>query len=203
MTSGNRERRRGRWPAKHTAGLDPGLVGVKAYQHPAVREWWSWLLNGYQPRASVAVVMPCSNVKPYTRSPASRKMRGLLRRLGLWDNDGDRPSGVEWLYFSDLLILVPYERVEEYPACCYEVHPDQVLGNPEIRSIVTGLLAETMGSLAAKGLHSLVVFLPKKHLMLWDEARERAGRWPEEKRVRYTLFSFKPLGDALLHLLHG
>ncbi|ALL00744.1 hypothetical protein Pyrde_0694 [Pyrodictium delaneyi] len=187
----------GTWPPRHHNGLDPGLVGPRAFEHPAVKEWWMWLLREYRPRASVALVTPCSSVKPYTRSPTSRKIRGLLRRLGLWSAGENRPRGIEWLYLSDLLLLVPYERAEEYPACCYELHPDEVLQRPLLRSMVSGMLAEAIERLMDRGLERAVVFLPRKHLRLWNEAKKRAARWPSETVTRYTIFGFDGLPDAL------
>ncbi len=181
---------------RHHSGLDPELVGKKAFSHPAVNEWWSWLLSKHTPRARVALVTPCSNVKPYTRSPTSRKTRGVLRRLGLWRDNA--PHGIEWYYFSDLLVLVPYDRAEEYPACCYEVPPDTVLSNPDLREKVTTLLSTAMMRLA-RWVSDVVVFLPRRHLSLWEEARSRAvgNKWPRELRVKYTLFSFIGLEAAI------
>ena len=187
----------GRLVPRHHAGLDPGLVGEKAFEHPAVREWWRWLLEDYVPAYSVALVTPCSSVKPYTRSPTSRKIRGGLRRLGLWDTARDRPRGLVWLYFSDLLVFVPYERAEEYPACCYEVPPDLVLGDGGLADLVASKLAEAAAALTGRGLRRVVVFLPRKHLRLWAEARRRAAEWPEEVYVKYTLFSTRELMDAV------
>ena len=46
----------GRLMPRHYEGVDPDLVGERAFSHPRVREWWSWLLEGYTPRASVALV---------------------------------------------------------------------------------------------------------------------------------------------------
>jgi len=183
---------------RHHEGLDPGLVGPKAFEHPAVKEWWSWLLEEYEPRHSIALITPCSNVKPYTRSPTSRKVRGLLRRLGLWADAA--PSGIEWYYFSDLLVLVPYEEAEEYPACCYEVPPSIVLSNTELKEKVTSLLAATMTRLS-KWVRDAIVFLPRRHLALWNEARAKAGKWPRELRVKYTLFSFSGLEAAIKTVL--
>jgi len=186
-----------KWPAKHAAGLDPGLVGPRAFDHPAVGEWWRWLREDYEPAYPVALVTPCSNVKPYTRSPTSRKIRGLLRRMNLWDVDSDRPRGLVWLYLSDLLLLVPYERAGEYPACCYELHPDTVLGDEKLLEKVTTLLAEAMEGLVDRGLAQVVTFLPRKHLQLWNKAREKATKWPREAAVKYTLFSLRGLAEAL------
>jgi len=175
--------------------IDPMLTGTKAFKHPAVNRYWRWLLEEYRPRYSVALVTPCSRVKPYTKSPTSRKIRGLLRRLGLW-NVGS-PRGIVWLYFSDLLILVPYEKAEEYPACCYDVPPSMVLTNGLLRTRVVKLLAEAVSRLVWRGLAELIVFLPKAHKRLWDEAKRYAGMWPGEVVVRYTIFSLDGLRRIL------
>ncbi len=177
--------------------IDPELVGLKAFNHPAVREWWRWLLEDYRPRHPVALVTPCSRVKPYTRSPTSRKVRGLLRRLGLWDSGADRPKGIVWLFFSDLLLLVPYKRAEEYPACCYDVPPDMVLRLGHVKRMVVERLAEAMERLAGRGLRELIVYLPTKHLFLWQNARMLASRWPRETLVRFTIFGVDGLTRAL------
>ncbi len=177
--------------------IDPELVGLKAFSHPAVREWWCWLLEEYRPRYPVALVTPCSRVKPYTRSPTSRKVRGLLRRLRLWDSAAGRPRGIEWLFFSDLLLLVPYERAEEYPACCYDVAPDMVLASHATSLMVAERLAEAMERLAGRGLRELIVYLPKKHMVLWQNARMLASRWPRETLVRFTIFDVDGLARAL------
>ena len=199
---------RGRFPAVHTAGVDPGLVGPGAIDHPAVREWHRWLREGYQPRHPVALVAPCSNVKPYTRSPTSRKIRGLLRRLGLWDEARGEPSGIEWLYLSDLLALVPYQRAEEYPACCYELSPDEALGNPRVYREVVATIRDTVSRLAAEGkLDTVILFLPRKHLEIWGSARSlalaRGWRWPREKRVTYTIFSTRQLEEAIRNTIRS
>ncbi len=187
----------GRLVPRHHVDVDPGLVGEKAFTHPATRRWWRWLLEEYEPAYSVALVTPCSSVKPYTRSPTSRKIRGGLRRLGLWDEKEDKPRGLVWLYFSDLLILVPYERAEEYPPCCYEVPPDLVLGSPELAERVSTLLAEAVKRLVDRGLEKAILFLPRKHKRLWSMAREKATRWPRERMVGYTLFSTRELLEAI------
>lgn len=185
----------GRLLPKHHGGLDPALVGVKAFEHPAVKSYWEWLLEEYRPKHSIALIAPCSNVKPYTKSPTSRKIRGMLKRLGLWS--GNKPRDIEWLYFSDLLILVPYQAAEGYPACCYEVPPDLVLGDRDLVELVAKLLAKAMERLVERGLERAIVFLPRKHLHLWDAARTRASSWPLETRVKYTLFSTRDLAKAV------
>ena len=184
----------GRFPAKHYRGIDPALAGLKAFSHPTVREWHRWLLEEYEPRYSIALVTPCSNVKPYTRSPTSRKIAGLLRRLGLWG--GSEPHGIEWLYLSDLLVLVPYQRAEEYPACCYELHPEELLRSPRHYNIVVEILARVVEMLAGR-MDAVVVYLPRRHLAIWEDARRSARSWPREVRVKYTIFGVKELEEAL------
>ena len=183
----------GRFPAKHAKDVDPELVGLRAFDHPAVKAWHKWLLEEYRPRYSVALVTPCSNVKPYPLSPTSRKIRGVLRRLGLWD--GAAPRSIEWLYLSDLLILVPYERAWDYPACCYELHPDEVLHNGVHYNLVASLLSRLIESKLAG--RQVILFLPAKHLQIWEDAKRRASKWPMEHRVKYSIFSVKPLEETL------
>ncbi|ABM80672.1 DUF5591 domain-containing protein [Hyperthermus butylicus] len=193
----------GRFLPRHEAPLDPQLVGPQAFKHPAVAKWWTWLREEYTPQSSVAIVTPCSNVKPYTKSPVSRRIRGLLRRLGLWDSKANKPRGIEWLYFSDLLVLVPYEKAEEYPACCYEVPPEIVLENPKLHSLVTDILAKVMFNLTARGLREVVVFLPRKHMRLWDEARRKSSRWPKEILVGYHIFEVRKRLEPVLYRFLG
>ena len=188
----------GRFPARHWAGVDPALVGPGAFNHPAVRRWHRWLLEEYEPRSSIALVTPCSNVKPYPLSPTSRKVAGLLRRLGLWDGIG--PRRVEWLYLSDLLVLVPYWRAWDYPACCYELHPDEVLSDERLFHRVAALLAQAVERLARRVMY-VVLFLPRRHLRIWEEAKRLASTWPREHRVTYTIFGTGGLREALEQLL--
>ena len=180
-------------PPRHHRGVDPGLVGPRAYSHPAVRAWWDWLASGFKPSNPVALVIPCSNVKPYTRSPTSRKVRGLLRRMGLWNDDRDSPGCLDWLYFSDLLGLVPYEKAEEYPACCYELPPTEALRVDGVES----LLARPVCSVIAR-YRLIILFLPKLHLSLWERITHHCeGGLPAVVRVPYTVFKLDGLREAV------
>ena len=190
----------GRFPAKHAKGVDPELVGLRAFEHPAVLEWHRWVAEEYEPGSDVLLVTPCSNVKPYTRSPTSAKVRGVLRRLGLWDAATGRPRRLDWVYLSDLLALVPYERAEEYPACCYELHPDDLLSSPRHLATIASVVARALERLAER-LDAVVLFLPSKHLMVWEEAEKRASRKPRVVRVKYSIFSVKGLEETLAGLL--
>ncbi|AEM38232.1 hypothetical protein Pyrfu_0360 [Pyrolobus fumarii 1A] len=185
--------RLGRFPARHHLGIDPQLTGIRALEHRAVREWHHWLADRWLPEWPVLLITPCSNVKPYTRSPTSRKIAAVLRRLGLWR--GGAPFGVEWLYLSDLLVLVPYVRAGEYPACCYELHPEELLKDRERYELIVGLLSD----LIARKLwpHTVILFLPRRHLELWSEAYSRARLKPRVVRVAYTIFSVRGLEEAV------
>ena len=190
--------KQGRFPAKHNAGVDPRLVGPRGFEHPAVRAWHRWLLEAYAPRSRIALITPCSNVKPYTLSPTSRKIAGLLRRLGLWNSVG--PHGIEWVYLSDLLVLVPYWRAWDYPACCYELHPEDVLSDKRLFSRVTALLAQAMERLSGL-ITDVIVFLPRRHLRIWNEAKKLASTWPREHHAKYTIFGTGELGATIKLLL--
>ncbi len=185
---------RGWFPARHYAGLDPSLVGIGALDHPAVRAWHEWLLAEWRPRSHLLLVTPCSSVKPYPLSPTSRKVRGVLRRLGLWD--GGEPRGVEWLYLSDLLVLVPYWRAWDYPACCYELHPEELLGSKSAYRRVVGVLAQVLERLSAMKVF-VVTFLPRRHLRIWVDALALSAAELREERVRYTIFGTGELHEKL------
>ncbi len=180
----------GGWPVK--AWIAPGLRGLEALDHPIVKYWHTWILRDYTPRHSIVLLTPCSNVKPYPRSPQSSKIRGVLRRLGLWDpagpGCGGAPRGLEWLYLSDLLMLVPYQAAHLYPACCYELSPREVLEDPTVRERVTGLLAGALDALAGKGVRLIVAQLPRDHRLLLEEALGKASRPPRVEWVPYSLF---------------
>jgi len=149
------------------------ISGAGAFNHPAVRDWHRWLKEEWGPAPVPALVTPCSATKPYPKSPTSRKIRGVLRRLGLWDEGGaglyGAPRGVEWAYLSDLLGLVPYARAHVYPACCYDVPPDLVIGNERLKSHLLSVLRPALQRLVATAPVT-IVYLPRKHLGLFEEA---------------------------------
>lgn len=190
-----------RWPTK-VNHLDPDLTGPQAFDHPAVREWWRWLLEDYKPPYSVALVTPCSNVKPYNRSPQSRKIRGLLRRMRLWDSKTERPRGLAWLYFSDLLLLVPYERAGEYPACCYDLPPDLIEKDTRLQERLVQGLAQAIQKLVDRGLSQAVLFLPQRYLTIWRRASVLADRWLLERIAKYSLFGIGELEAVLRSLFN-
>ena len=179
------------WRAR-AARVDPGLVGPRAFGHPAVRSWHRWVRGVLAPRAPVVLVTPCSNRKPYPLSPQSAKIRGVLRRLGLWDPGGPglygAPRGVEWLYLSDLLALVPYDRAHEYPACCYELPPSMLDedGLNQVALAVRGFLERNTGR-----IHRIILYLPRSYHKIIRRATQGL-RGIEEK-----------LDPANYHLLRG
>jgi len=190
---------RGRFPAKHAQGVDPELIGLKAFEHPAVKAWHEWLVEEWWPEFRIVLLTPCSNVKPYTRSPTSRKVKGVLRRLGLWDELHNKPWGVDWLYLSDLLVLVPYTRAEEYPACCYELHPEELLKSPKHYNVVVDLLARVLERQLATAV--VIAFLPRNYLRILGDALTRAKRRPVVHTVRYNIFSTRELEETLRRVL--
>ncbi len=192
-------KRNGKWPTRFYSDLDPELVGLKAFNHPVVKEHWAMLVKEYEPRERVVIVTPCSNVKPYPRSPASGKVRGVLRRLGLWSGGKKgvlgEPSGVEWLYFSDLLVFVPYSKAWEYPACCYEVPPSLVVGN-EYGERIASIAAKVLSKIARRNT-PVIAWLPRTHRKIFSKAVEAAEPRPRVVYAKYSLFSARELEEAL------
>ncbi len=167
--------------------IDPALAGLKALSHPAVKSWQKWILEEYNPGEDIILLTPCSNRKPYPKSPQSAKIRGVLRRLGLWDSNGPGYKGaprlIEWMYLSDLLLLVPYEKATEYPACCYDLPPDAVLAREGYRGKITRLLGKALDRLRGR---RIVAYLPSKHKRLLVEAVNGGGL--DVVWVNYDLF---------------
>jgi len=192
------------WPVRPdpSRGPDPGLTGPAAWGHPAAAGWRRWTASSWEPRGCLVLITPCSNVKPYPRSPQSAKIRGALRRLGLWDPRGPgyrgAPLGVDWVYLSDLLGLVPYEAAHRYPACCYEYPPSLLTPRQE------GELAEALAgalSRAARRGAVLVAYLPRRHASILRAALHAASPGPRVEWVPYHLFrGHRALERALARL---
>lgn len=175
------------WPSRGV--VDPGLSGPGAWSAAPAREWRRWVREEYTVSGGVLLLTPCSNVKPYPRSPMSRKIRGVLRRLGYWDPHGPgfygSPRGLEWVYLSDLLALVPYNRAGEYPACCYEYPPDLIIGDGdklgELRGTLRGFLERSRPDL-------LVLYLPSRYKHMIRPVLEELGDRPKTVEATYHIF---------------
>ncbi len=175
----------GHWKAM--GKIDPQLRGVKAFNHPSVQEWHEWIIEEYSPNHEIILITPCSNRKPYPKSPQSSKIRGILRRHGLWDPEGrgykGSPKGIEWIYLSDLLLLVPYDKATEYPACCYDLPPDQILREPQLLNMITRKLSWALAKLRNK---TIITYLPVKHQKIIKTAIN--GKIKNIIQVKYHLF---------------
>ena len=167
--------------------LDPALKGHGAIAHPAVIDWHYWVLEKYSPSEKIILITPCGKIKPYPKNPQSARLRKVLKRLGLWNYRGTgymgSPKGIEWIYLSDLLLIVPYERAMEYPACCYELSPEELMINESLHAKIINLLSKAFRKLRE---HILVAYLPSKHRHLLNEALNNIHldiHW-----VKYNLF---------------
>ncbi len=163
------------WPVR--GYIDPSLRGSRAWESNVSAEWRWWAREELKARWEIVILTPCSNVKPYPRSPQSAKIRGVLKRLGLWNLEGagyrGEPFKVDWIYLSDLLGLVPYTRALDYPACCYEFPPQSLDGNSEfvireIRGVLEGFLSRNHGNIEV-----VIAYLPRFYRSLAKPVLER------------------------------
>ncbi len=99
------------------------------------------------------------------------------------------------------MIIVPYDRAEDYPACCYDVPPQLVISRRDIVEKVVSKTRLVVEALVDRGVEQVVVFLPRLHLSIWEEARRRASKWPSQISVKYTLFSIKDLEATIRELV--
>ena len=177
----------GMWPIKGT--IDPSLKDINAWNHPASLAWRKWISDMLIIEHPLVLLTPCSNNKPYPKSPMSRKIRGVLKRLNLWNPSGNglagSPYNLAWLYVSDLLGLVPYERSHEYPACCYEFPPSILSKNnvllEEIRNILQGFFSRN------KKIEIVISFLPRLYRYIVEPVLSDFD-WLNIKWVKYDIF---------------
>lgn len=151
----------GLFPRKQFFHFNPLLSGEIAYVNGLVEAYWDEMRFRWRPRNEYLLLTPCSNVKPYPASPSNTKIRMMLKRLGLWHHD--IPAGIDWVFISDLLGPVPYERTWIEPACCYDVPPQILERNPgfakKIRDVV-----RTWWIRVKEYYRIVYLYLPKKYM---------------------------------------
>ncbi len=191
------------WPVRGDPA--PGLSGPQAFWHRDAVDYRARVPELMGERSGAPLLLtPCSNVKPYPRSPQSAKIRGVLRRLGFWDPSGPgmygSPSGLGWIYLSDLLGLVPYEVAHEYPACCYNYPPDLLEAD---RRAWEELISTIAAGLSSAEPEVIIAYLPRRYLLILGEAIESAGVNLRLETVPYHLFhGHKRLEEVLGRILN-
>ncbi len=165
------------------------ITGPNAFFHPSVSKWHKWLIENFVPNEKIVLITPCSKKKPYPTTSQSGKIRRILEKLKMWNPRAHgykgNAVGIQWIYLSDLLVIVPYEKATEHPACCYEYPPDYIMNNPVIHEQYIRILGKILSKF---GDTTIVTYLPRKHKDMLKKAIESHGLNIDMISVKYNIF---------------
>ncbi len=141
--------------------LSPELLGIFAFHNSLVKQHWNFMMYTWKPEYSILLVSPCSNVKPYPRSPMNQKIRKVLMKHYLWDISRNKPL-IDWVFISDLLGPVPYVMSFIPPACCYEFPPSLLESIHKAKEQLSSVISTWWNRV--KGYYALkIIYLPQKY----------------------------------------
>jgi len=165
-----------------------GTIVITDWHHPHRHAFVKWFLYRYvPPKKRVALILPCSHVKPYSRSRIRRQLYSLMSRYNLW-------SCVQVYTLSDLLGLVPIEVEECYPAANYEF-PPTALG--ALKSVLIGIVAHELRKI--REFHGkIIAWLPSKHADIIERAARATGI--EIELRKYGQLAFHSMKELVEHL---
>ncbi len=113
------------------------LVASESLNRPEVKRWHRRMLERYSPpKAELAVILPCSARKPYSKSQSHALFGKSIQR-----GAGDKISLVHEVILTSPLGLVPRELERLYPAAHYDV-PVTGHWSGEEKEIAIELLAD-------------------------------------------------------------
>ncbi len=142
------------------------LRGREIWNHPHVLMYQEWVLHHWQPEPKpIALLLPCTPVKPYSRSAIRKIIYANLKKLGI-------ENRVAVITISDPMLLVPKEIEDLYPVANYE-HPIHLLKIPQIRRRFVELLSKALPKL--KVYPRIVAFLSHKHREAVEEVLKISG----------------------------
>lgn len=130
--------------------------GIRALRHPAVTKQHKRALK-WKPKHRHAVLVPCSQQKPYFESPSHK--HGYLPAL--------EGKPVDIFVVSEPMGVIPYAWADEYPNESYEFAPKHVRG--KTRDLLVERLRDWMEKVGPK-YEKIYLALPLHHMGLVKEA---------------------------------
>ncbi len=157
---------------------------VDLFKHPVVTAWHEYFLREWHSEKPIALLLPCTSVKPYSRSATHRLAYALLRKYGL-------ETKVQVYSVSEPMLLVPRELEECYPFNSYD-YPPALMTESEKEEFAE-LLSVVLQKVAK--LHIRVVaVLPKHHFRILTRASQLAGLHVELHP--YGRLAFKTISEV-------
>ena len=159
------------------------------WRHPHIRAWHEFIEKYWVPEPRpLAVIMPCTSVKPYGLSATHRLLDARLRRLGLYDQ-------VSKYTISEPMILVPRELELYYPFANYDYPPSTL--TPEGRRRFVELLATALRKVV-KHHRAVVAVLPRHHESVLRDSLRLCGPCREHLvMVPYGRLAFRSVAKAV------
>jgi len=162
------------------------LKGDWLFLHPTVKDYheylFSYLLERLGP-GEVALITPCSKVKPYRDSFMYKKIESIINKYG---------SDVWRFVMSEPLVIVPRYFDVYFPAAHYDYPPEKVM--PEEVPIYVDLLRKSLEVISMR-FERVVYTLPRKHKKIFEMALEQV-----QLGVTYTpynVYFFPKLKEAI------
>ncbi|MBW9140853.1 MAG: DUF5591 domain-containing protein [Candidatus Aramenus sp.] len=162
--------------------------GVDLFRHPVVKAWHDYFLKEWRSDKDVALLLPCTSVKPYSRSATHRLAYALLKKYGL-------EGRVQVYSVSEPMLLVPKELEECYPFNSYDYPPARM--TEAEKEEFSELLVPFLRKVSSQH-RSLVAVLPRHHYKVVEKASGLAHVSVELHS--YGRLAFKTISGVIAHL---
>ncbi len=162
------------------------LEGDWLFLHPTVKDYYEYLFSYLLDRmgpGEVALITPCSKVKPYRDSFMYKKIESIINKYG---------RDVWRFVMSEPLVIVPRYFDVYFPAAHYDYPPEKVM--PDEVPIYVDLLRKALEVLSVK-FERIVYTLPRKHKKIFEMAMEQAQL--QASYTPYNVYYFPSLKEAI------
>jgi len=171
--------------------IPPGKIVLDArredlFKHKHVVLWHRFACR-YLPIAKglVALVLPCTRIKPYRISATHRLAEARIRKLGI-------EPFVDVYILSEPMALVPRELDIYYPFANYDYDPK--LLSDEHREMLIGIVAKILSKFDV--YKHVIAVLPRHHRKIFESSVLRAGI-NNVTLFNYDRLAFKSVAEAV------
>ncbi len=173
--------------------IPPGVVllrnseDLNLFDHPHVKLWHRFLIERFEPEPKpLAMILPCTGVKPYRLSPTHRIADARLKKLGIAEK-------VSIYIMSEPMILVPRELDIYYPFANYDYPPNQL--SELYRARFIDILSIVLSKLTKHKY--IVAVLPRHHHSIFLKALQRSGTRLRIEICEYGRLAFRSVARAV------
>lgn len=172
----------------HKNGVDDDL-----FEHPHVKLYHEYIFSVWEPdQCDILVLLPCTNVKPYRRSPIHRAMLSYAKRIS------KRGVKIEIYAISEPMLIVPLKYDNLYPVANYDFPPKDMKRHE--RKKFVDLLAKILPKIVARR-KKIVAFMPRHHSGILMDAIKKANCKLEIEFWPYGRLAFKSAYTLYKHIL--